>query len=123
LLKTIAGYNNELRFKCSQLALLYERYSMNRKLCVFLCLAICLSAATRANAYIDPGIGTYTFQILIAGLMATFFSLSRLWKRIFGVFSEKTVGSGDHDRSVHMSSCELSHATSTDSDAKKANPA
>jgi O-antigen ligase len=67
---------------------------MNRKLVVLLCLTLCFGAVSQAYAYLDPGIGTYTFQILIAGFMAAAFTFSRWWSRLRGFFSKGSANSG-----------------------------
>ncbi len=92
---------------------------MNRKLFVLLCLTFCLVSASRAQAYLDPGIGTYTFQILIAGLMAAIFSLGRFWHRLLGLFSKKALVSDDLDRSVHDGPTGNADAAPSDSDIEK----
>ena len=35
-----------------------------------------------AHAYLDPGTGSYIFQILIAGLVGGLFAVKIFWKRI-----------------------------------------
>ncbi len=92
---------------------------MNRKLSVLLCLIFCFASASRAHAYLDPGIGTYTFQILIAGLMATIFSLGRFWHRLLGLFSKKAAHLGNRDRSGYQGSSGNSHTTQADPDTDK----
>ncbi len=92
---------------------------MNRKLSVLLCLTFCLVSASRAHAYLDPGIGTYTFQILIAGLMAAIFSLGRFWHRLCGLFSKKAEDSDDRDRSVHGGTPGNAEVARSDSDTEK----
>jgi hypothetical protein len=39
-----------------------------------------------ANAYIDPGSGSFVFQSLIGALLAVGFAIKVFWKRIVGVF-------------------------------------
>lgn len=41
-----------------------------------------LLPALPAWAYLDPGTGSYAFQILLAGLMAGLFALKAFWRRI-----------------------------------------
>jgi len=36
----------------------------------------------RSYAYIDPGTGSYLWQLVIAGLLAASFSLKIFWRRI-----------------------------------------
>lgn len=39
-----------------------------------------------AHAYLDPGTGSYLFQILIAGLLGSFFFIKSIIKRVKGFF-------------------------------------
>ena len=50
--------------------------------CVPLIIAgVLLSTTREASAYLDPGSGSYLFQILIAGLTATVFFFSSIKKK------------------------------------------
>jgi hypothetical protein len=57
----------------------------------------------RAQAYLDPGTGSYLFQILIAALVGGLFAVKLFWGRIrlffLGLFGKKggeeTGGEGD----------------------------
>ncbi len=48
-----------------------------------------------ANAYVDPGSGSFVFQALIAGLLAAGMALKVFWRRIAGFFSRKAPASAD----------------------------
>jgi len=59
-----------------------------------LLLVICLLSIPRdAFAYLDPGTGSYIFQLLIAGLLGALFAIKVFWIRIktflAGLFSKK----------------------------------
>lgn len=41
-----------------------------------------------AYAYIDPGIGSYIFQLLIAGLVGASFLIKVFWRRIKNIFKK-----------------------------------
>ena len=41
-----------------------------------------------ANAYVDPGSGSFIFQALIAGLLAVAVAFRVFWRRVLGVFSK-----------------------------------
>ena len=41
-----------------------------------------------AYAYLDPGIGSYIFQILMAFILAAFFSIKLFWKKIVSNFKK-----------------------------------
>jgi hypothetical protein len=43
-------------------------------------LAIVIASPVDAWAYVDPGTGSYLFQILIAGGMAAAYTLRRYWE-------------------------------------------
>ncbi len=46
-----------------------------------------LAAPGRAMAYLDPGTGSYLFQILIAALVGGLFAVKIFWGRISAFFS------------------------------------
>ena len=41
-----------------------------------------------ANAYVDPGSGSFIFQALIGGLIAVAVAFRVFWRRVLGVFSK-----------------------------------
>jgi hypothetical protein len=45
-------------------------------------LAILLLTPTDAQAYLDPGTGSYVIQLAMAGLLASMFTLKLYWQRI-----------------------------------------
>jgi hypothetical protein len=45
--------------------------------------------ALPAQAYVDPGTGSFIFQAVIGGALAAGVALKVFWKRITGVFSRK----------------------------------
>lgn len=61
----------------------------------FLVVFFCLAFPSFSYAYLDPGTGSYIFQLLIAGLFGLLFLLKVYWKRVksfvVGLFS----GGGD----------------------------
>lgn len=51
-----------------------------------------------AHAYIDPGIGSFVFQMLIAGLVGASFLIKVFWGQIKGFFNKYLLGrSADED--------------------------
>ena len=50
--------------------------------------AMVFVAGRAAHAYLDPGTGSYVFQILVAGLLGFAFSIKLFWKRIVAFFSK-----------------------------------
>ena len=64
---------------------------MNRHLrrsAIFLVMlgGVWLLAAPPAYAYLDPGTGSYLFQLLIAGLLGGGVALKLFWKQVAGFF-------------------------------------
>jgi hypothetical protein len=57
---------------------------------MFLCLLV---IPRSAHAYLDPGTGSYTFQIIIAGLLGAAFAVKVFWSKIMnfltGLFSRR----------------------------------
>jgi hypothetical protein len=53
-------------------------------LAFFLCLPV-------ANAYLDPGSGSFFFQAAVAVLMAVSLGVKVFWRRIISFFSRKDV--------------------------------
>lgn len=49
-------------------------------------LVVLFTLPDPALAYIDPGSGSYLFQILIAGILAGFIFLKNSWLKIFFFF-------------------------------------
>jgi hypothetical protein len=46
-----------------------------------------LIQSTDASAYLDPGTGSFIFQILLAALAAGFFVIKQYWQKIKSFFS------------------------------------
>jgi hypothetical protein len=46
-------------------------------------------AVPNANAYIDPGSGSFIFQMLIGGLLAGAVAVKHFWRRIVSFFSRR----------------------------------
>lgn len=53
----------------------------------FIVLILTIAAATAlspdAYAYLDPGSGSYLFQLLLSGLLAGMFMFKSFWKNLF----------------------------------------
>jgi len=55
---------------------------MKNKVSVFFfCFLFSIGFARRAYAYLDPGSGSYIFQIIVAGLLAGSFFIKTLWQK------------------------------------------
>lgn len=57
---------------------------------VFLALSFVLLPS--ANAYVDPGSGSFVFQALIAGLLAAGMAIKVFWRKIAAFFTRKPTG-------------------------------
>ena len=69
---------------------------------VVLLVALLLSAMSRdADAYIDPGTGSYILQMLIAGLVGASFALKIFWKQIRAFFAGGGARDNDQDSESH----------------------
>ncbi|MFB0533665.1 MAG: hypothetical protein ACETWR_01650 [Anaerolineae bacterium] len=56
--------------------------------CALLAVLASLLLVREAHAYLDPGAGSYIFQILLASLVGALFMLKVFWGRIVGFFSK-----------------------------------
>ena len=54
--------------------------------------------AKPALAYLDPGTGSYVFQILIAGILGIIVTISAYWKKIVIFFKKKRKSSDENDK-------------------------
>ena len=55
--------------------------------CVFAALLLTIFAPP-AHAYLDPGTGSYIFQLLLAGIVGLAFVVKLFWGRIKGFFAK-----------------------------------
>ncbi len=60
--------------------ILYRKWVLSVLLLAFICLA----PLRRAQAYIDPGTGSYLLQLVLAALFGALFALKIFWTRIKG---------------------------------------
>lgn len=56
---------------------------------------VCLFFPGSAYAYLDPGTGSYIFQLILAGIVGFLFILRLYWKRIKGFFTRNPSESAD----------------------------
>lgn len=52
----------------------------------FMCIGFIMPQ--NAFAYMDPGTGSYIFQIVIAFILGGLFTVKQFWKKIIGVFKK-----------------------------------
>ncbi len=50
-----------------------------------------------ANAYIDPGSGSFVFQALIGGLLAAAVAIKVFWKRMIGLVTRRNAEQAPDD--------------------------
>jgi hypothetical protein len=55
-----------------------------------------LTVPSEALAYIDPGTGSYLFQLAAAGLLAAMFTLRRYWELVKATFRRGSGPSGSN---------------------------
>lgn len=55
---------------------------------VFCCFAVLAAFQQTAHAYIDPGSGSYFFQILIAGFLGGLYAVKLFWNSILSFFKK-----------------------------------
>lgn len=51
-------------------------------------LLVCCVLSQKAYAYVDPGTGSYIFQVMIAFLVGGLFAVKLFWKKIKSYFNE-----------------------------------
>jgi hypothetical protein len=64
-----------------------------------LCLGFVLTTPWQALAYIDPGTGSYLFQLAAAGLLAGMFTVRRYWDALKSALRWRSNGSGSNQPS------------------------
>ena len=69
-----------------------------------------LLLARKADAYLDPGTGSYIFQILLAGLVGALFMLKMYWRKIVWFFRK---GSSESEATVQEPGQDMSNQALT----------
>jgi hypothetical protein len=77
----MAGMNRLITEEENQMT--FKRWLSGCLLLVF----VSLIAPSYAHAYLDPGTGSYIFQLLIAGLVGLGLVVKIYWKRIMAFFT------------------------------------
>jgi len=54
---------------------------------LFLIVALQVTLSQNVLAYLDPGTGSYIFQVMIAALIGGLFTIKMCWQKIKGFFS------------------------------------
>lgn len=55
---------------------------------IILTISLLVATSQAAIAYLDPGIGSYYFQVLIAALVGGVFAIKTFWQKIKTFFSD-----------------------------------
>ena len=65
---------------------------MTNRIFTLTCLALLLTfiLASPAQAYLDPGSGSFLLQIILAGIMGFIFMAKIYWKKILAFFGKET---------------------------------
>lgn len=63
---------------------------------VLLCLAFCFVSLPVANAYVDPGTGSFVFQAVIGGILAVALAVKMFWRRIVGFVTRRGSSPDEH---------------------------
>ncbi len=57
---------------------------------------LALVVPARAMAYLDPGTGSYIFQLVIATIVGAGFALKMYWRRLARWFTRRKPGDGEN---------------------------
>ena len=68
--------------------------TIHRAPLVLLVVAVCLSYASPAHAYLDPGTGSMLISALIGVAAAVALALKMFWYRVVGLFRRPKRGAG-----------------------------
>ena len=60
-----------------------------------LCLAFCTVTLPVANAYVDPGTGSFVFQAIVGGLLAAALAVKMFWRRIVAFVTRRNPSTDD----------------------------
>ena len=69
----------------------------------FLLVVLCfwLLVLPAANAYVDPGTGSYIFQVVIGVFLGAAVAVKVFWRRIWGFIARKPAGSTSGQAAGH----------------------
>lgn len=73
---------------------------MKKSLKLLILLVLCLTVINNqeAQAYINPGSGSYIFQTIIGGILGIFYLFKKLFLAVIGIFKpSKTSNDSDTD--------------------------
>jgi hypothetical protein len=61
-----------------------------------LCLAFCFLTLPAANAYVDPGTGSFVFQAIVGGMLAVGLTIKLFWRRIVAFVTRRGSAPDEH---------------------------
>ena len=61
-----------------------------------LCLAFCFVSVPAANAYVDPGTGSFVFQAIVGGILAVGLAIKMFWRRILAFVTRRGSTPDEH---------------------------
>jgi len=64
---------------------------------LILTLILFFASTQNAQAYLDPGTGSYILQLIIGGALGGVFLLKNYWQSLKGFFSRNKTKSDDHE--------------------------
>jgi hypothetical protein len=56
-------------------------------------LAVCATSLPRGNEYLDPGTGSYVFQVVVGTLLGVAVAVKMSWRRMTGFVLRRTAKS------------------------------
>ena len=63
---------------------------------ILLCLAFCFVTLPAANAYVDPGTGSFVFQAIVGGILAVGLAVKMFWRRIVAFVTRRGSAPDEH---------------------------
>jgi len=61
-----------------------------------LCLTFCFVTVPTANAYVDPGTGSFVFQAIVGGILAVALAVKMFWRRIVSFLTRRGPAPDEH---------------------------
>ena len=63
---------------------------------ILLCLAFSFVTLPGANAYVDPGTGSFVFQAIVGGILAVGLAVKMFWRRIVAFVTRRGSAPDEH---------------------------
>lgn len=65
----------------------FENKGIAMKIIILTSIYMLIVFTSNAEAYLDPGTGSYVLQLVIAGIVSCFFAIKLSWRKIVEFFS------------------------------------